>query len=340
MTVPALSFSGRCRDFPRFLEAIYAQADTYTASGPFGLQGLVREEADFVSLQVESGALPASAFPFEAFPSPGPRPATFTNTLRERDWTYHHTRYLDQCRDVAALKSLIIEALDPSSLASLSDGGISKRSVPAIISYLRTTFSTVPPAEIAALRSILETPYRAGDSIREFTARHTETQSALTLAGDRRTPFSQASSLMDALDQCGSFRFALDMYRLVNTDPTAYTLPGIIHLVHTTHDNRKAPATTADAHYAAETTVAPLTAAQLDVARTIIAAESRALAVSATRRTAPAPPVRRARPEADRWCWTHGFLGHDSADCNRPTDGHNLKATAANRLGGSEFRRR
>jgi hypothetical protein len=337
MTAPALSFSGRCRDFRRFQEAIYSHADTFTASGRFGLQGLVRSDADFLSLQANRGiAVPES---FARFNHPGER--LRMKAMAEKTWTFLHTRAQDQDRDVAALKTFIVSALDPSSLARLSDaGGITAKSVPDVMDYLRTTFGTVPAAEIHDMEVALALPFRVGDSIREFTTRHVEIQAALTLAGDPRSPFSQVRSLMAALDQCGLFRLCFELYRHTNPEPTTHRLEAVILMALQTHDNRPTVATTGDLRYAAEATNAPLTATQMDVARAIIAAESHALAASAPRRTAPAPPGRRARTETDHWCWSHGFLGHDSADCVNRRAGHNLNASAANRLGGSDHRRK
>ena len=40
------------------------------------------------------------------------------------------------------------------------------------------------------------------------------------------------------------------------------------------------------------------------------------------------------------YCWTHGFRvnrKHNSVTCRAPADGHNKKATAVNRMGGSEI---
>jgi hypothetical protein len=337
MTAPAPKFSGRCRDFRRFLEEIYSYADTFTASGRFGLQGLVRSDPEFLSLQVDRGAANPAAF--ACFDPPAERLPNMKD-MEEKNWTYLNNRAQDQFRDTAALKKFIVAALDPSSFARLSDnGGITAKSVPDIMAYLKTTFGTVPAAEIHEMEVALGQPFRIGDSIREFTTRHLETQEALTRAGDPRSSFSQARSLMAALDQCGLFRLCFELYRHANPDPTTHRLDAVILLALQTHDNRPALATTGDLRYAAEATSAPLTAAQMDVARAIIAAESRTFSAAEARGTGPRPGTRRA-PPTDHWCWTHGYFGHDSAECRNPQDGHNVTATATNRLGGCERRRR
>ena len=45
----------------------------------------------------------------------------------------------------------------------------------------------------------------------------------------------------------------------------------------------------------------------------------------------PRPPPGTLRP----YCYTHGNCGHTSADCRNPTAGHQISATAANKMGGS-----
>ncbi len=339
MSVPSIVFSGLSRDFRRFQESIYAHADSFPESGQFGLQGLVREANDFLQLQIESGIAADRAIAFLRFDPPPPRPAQLT-TAAEKDWMFAHTQFQNQCRDIAALKTFILDALDPSSKSHLeADGGTTRRTVPAIMTYLRTTFATVPAAEINELRAALLIPFRAGDSIREFTTRHVDTQTALSLAGDARTPYSQASSLLEALDQCGLFRFASESYRNAHPEPRTHTLADVITMAHATYDNRPAAPTTGSMRYAAAVPSMDLTAAQLEVARAILAAEPSALAATDTRADRRTPLGRR-RPSTGHWCWTHGFFGHNSADCRSPREGHNMNATAANRLGGSDRRRK
>lgn len=44
--------------------------------------------------------------------------------------------------------------------------------------------------------------------------------------------------------------------------------------------------------------------------------------------------------EEEKYCWTHGYKGHNSDECNERADGHRPEATASNTLGGCLDRRR
>ena len=37
------------------------------------------------------------------------------------------------------------------------------------------------------------------------------------------------------------------------------------------------------------------------------------------------------------YCWTHGYQGHTSAECNNPANGHISHATLTNRMGGNNY---
>ncbi|CAB9530520.1 expressed unknown protein [Seminavis robusta] len=62
---------------------------------------------------------------------------------------------------------------------------------------------------------------------------------------------------------------------------------------------------------------------------------------SATRANTSIVGLTAAELDAMGWCWTHGYChnpAHNSDTCNFPKEGHNIQATAQNKMGGSNER--
>jgi hypothetical protein len=150
---------------------------------------------------------------------------------------------------------------------------------------------------------------------------HAEVHAVFLRVGQPLQAEATIQFLINSLSPCGLFRRPLDLFqdRYPTVLEQTYALLVDIILLHPPE-----LATSAAAGYAlssraggdSESTIANLLAR-------IAKMEQRGLPKASARSPRPQPRIQ-------YYCWSHGAMGHNSADCKQPRPGHQYEATASN----------
>ena len=223
-----------------------------------------------------------------------------------------------------------------------------------MMAHLQQKYGDTSILAYNAARAALTRPYVSGD-IDEYLATHVQAHHACSRANNPLNDIDKVAALISGMGGLkGPFEFTIHQFEeetanlahrkfedtaaILATDSTS-AVPARLGLASRirlaaprilTSDARPAPTT--QGYYGAAAAMVPPTtlrdeivAVLKDILPPLLATTTPAANATATTR-AHTPTL---------YCWTHGHGGHADKDCRRPAPGHDPRATANRRMGGS-----
>jgi len=332
-TIP--TFSGTSADFPAwqaiFLDACASASGTCTFGK--GLLGYALPDAAWIAIRTADGVTPPIAT-FAGHENPGlppdlPGPTSTALELSRHSanwthWTHRNEMYKSQQRDLTAFKVNLISALDPSTLARLTDPVLGTRhlTIRLILADLLTNYGTLTPADISRNEARLRVPYQPAGNLTDYITQQAQAHAIAASNGQGFPEAQKVKYLIDGLGPSNLFQERVTHWQIQLPSVSDQTFALLSVAVKSYDANRDRSATSRTHGYAAPVLASP---AQPVVTRI---------------------PKQRL-PSGSTYCWTHGpDRGHDSAlwttataktkpGCRHPSAGHQPTATYTQRLGGT-----
>ena len=200
----------------------------------------------------------------------------------------------------------------------------------------REAFGELNASDIKSILAILATPYDGVESIRVLIARHKAQHSALSDADQPLSEFDKSRLLIESLN--GRYEKAIDNFVSKYPKPAKQKFNKLEKILVDAEANKRSPSVSNElfggAHNA---TMVPQQQVALlqQLEDTLL---PKLLAAVATTIKAEGQNIGKAPATTpSHYCLTHGHnFSHDSASCNRQQNGHQVKASAANTMGGSK----
>lgn len=304
------------------------------------LLGLVMPPAEYA-------ALPLNPQPFALAPHPGELPANAQAAAFSR-WKFLYELHLKDVAAASELRTAILASVDQSSRDSITNATTGTRhlSTGDIVSAWHTLYGTLTRADVEALNAARSEPYTPPASLRDFITTHEHSFEAAEANGYNIAVYDRVRGLIQALTPCNLYDQAFQRYFEDNPTVQSQTWERLTTRLLAFEDNRPATATAASHGYANAALLSTAPLPQLDA---IIAAAVQSAVQPLTQQIASLQSNRRNLPSSaaaqpgwvQHYCWTHGPTRvrtgkpvHNSASCRNPATGHQVKATATNRMGG------
>jgi hypothetical protein len=328
------TFSGDNLDYSKFRREILARATTSSTccSEGYGLLGFLVPQAEWIRTLTAANRPSSRLGVFVPLVHPGDKP---TAGIQFPSWKADLDLYLEQNKDVNKFKIMFRGSLDEESLAAIDsedhDNAISLGHMMAILDGL---YRTLAPSDLFRNKNKLLIPFQGATSIRVFISAQRRVH---TIAQDNHFAFPETdkvSALTLSLSSFSLFQSCIDNWTMSVPTAAGQTFELLAAAIIQYSDNHDVSSPAANS-YASQVAQVPSFGHVFTIEQQ--AAIARQIAASAqvvTTKTA------QQQGSAKLYCWTHGFGGHSSVQCQRPAEGHEAAATGKNPLGGSSKGRR
>lgn len=251
--------------------------------------------------------------------------------------------FTNERQAMSILRTLIFASLTENILALSPDFdhtgplGTASIAIPTLMVWLRGRYAALTASDLTSSLRILSEPWD-GEIIERLIGQHLHAH-AVTAAPAYNQPLPEVQKVglfLSAIlpqDTDGTVAKATRDWYGLHPEVKDQTFNGDHGIAETV---RKAIATSKalNSHMSATSPQAFTVTAQTDPTLQKIMERLEQLETASRRPRAPPPKSSTSRAR-DKYCWTHGAGYHTSAECNTPTEGHNVKATGRDRRGGS-----
>jgi hypothetical protein len=183
-------------------------------------------------------------------------------------------------------------------------------------------FGTPLPSDLENWRAKLKVTHDARDSITKTILIHERMHLNFFGAQQPLSEHEKVTLLRDAIVPTGQFQFTLKAFTRQYPKVADQKFSNLAKELKDDETNRTVEATSQSQGYAAATVATAPPTLSADIHTLIVAAVREA--------------IEQQRPEL--YCWTHGVGNHNSKYCRSPADGHQVTATAANKMGGNALK--
>jgi len=225
------------------------------------------------------------------------------------------------------LRSQILEAVDTRYLLALKhpDFGFADVSAGQMLAHLKAEYGTLTSKDIEANRKTLEAEWNPDNPIEDLWHRISEAHRIATAGGD---PISEATAIrltLNALEAAGVYSNTTDRWHEEKPNEATWTMAEFRARINHANKERQRKLTATQAGYHGANAAANIKQPPKPTGPTTGAINQQAIPSGCT---------------IVSYCWTHGVLknlGHTSATCTQPKEGHQATATFDNRMGGTEY---
>ena len=325
---------------PWFLRVIDFASHLAIDVDRYGVSRECYSAADWVVLPRPPQDLPVAPHPFDHTAYSEKTLSTHFNI-----WKVANDRFSTWSVAVSTLRQGILLSLDGPCLHTIQDanGSFVSATVLDILDRLRDKYGKATATSVTAARASLETVMGPTETIATLIQRQETAHRYLARSGLAVSPHDQYRLLADAVQTSSVFAMPLTIFLATNPRPAMQTFTKLATVLQEAEDNRVTP-TAGAAGYAlgASAPVPPSNPTpadkRLDRLETLMDKLMKQL-------TRPSGPTTRGGSTAgaganvgpgvpNRYCWTHGTCHHDGLSCKNPGVGHQVAATAANKMGG------
>jgi len=336
--IPLTRFSGDKLDYSDWRRDTANRSTMASTVALLGLLGFLLSEGEWIATLVRAGH--ANPGPFIPRVHPGERPNAAAPFPA---WKADEDAYLKQQQDINTFKQLIRASLDQGSLDLLDSDTdqATSLSLREMLERLDAFYRVLSPADLHRNRARLLVPYTPDKNIRSFISTHRRVHLVARENNFEIQEDEKVKALIDALKPCGLFNSRIEIWTMLFPLAINQRFDNLSNTIIEYSDNHDAQVTSGSSLYSNQVMTPVAAAPSVGLSQDMLMTISQCVAAAVQAAIAPShsavtpPVVTQAKSKNNQYCWSHGFCNHISRKCNFPHEGHQVAATANNRLGGS-----